>query len=103
MEYVSPDPNATVRALNVRATLDAFDLIPAIGKRIVEAHQLALENLQPEQFIRVQSWLDALKDIGAKIGAPLVQQVGAKIIENADFPPAFGSVEAVLLALDQIY
>jgi hypothetical protein len=103
MEYVSPDPKAQVRALNVRATLDAFDLIPAVGQRIVRSHHLELENLKPDHFIQVQSWLDALKEINAKIGSALVQQVGAKIIENADFPPKFNSVESVLLALDDIY
>jgi hypothetical protein len=103
MDYVSLDPEASVRAQNVRATLDAFDLLPAVGRKVVEAHDLKLEDLRPEKFIRVQNWLNALKDIESKMGTLLVQQVGAKIIENADFPSQFDSVESVLLALDQIY
>jgi hypothetical protein len=103
MDFVSPDPEAMVRALNVRATLDAFDIVPDAAKKIARAHQLPLDDLKPDQFVRVQNWLNALKEIHGKIGPVLVRQVGAKIIENAEFPPHFDTVESVLLALDQIY
>jgi len=103
MEFVCPDPNATVRAANVKATLDAFKLIPRVGRELVTRHQLSLDDLTPEKFVPVQRWLDALKEIQATVGANVLRQVGAGIVENADFPPVFDSVEAVLLALDTIY
>jgi hypothetical protein len=103
MEFVCPDPNAIVRAANVRATLDAFRLVPSVGKRIVEGHQLNLADLRPDNFVPVQRWLDMLKDIQLEVGTGVVQEVGARIIENAEFPPHFDTVEAVLLALDDIY
>lgn len=103
MDYACPDPTATVRAANVRATLEAFRLLPHVGKRIVERHALHLEDLTPDRFIPVQSWLDALRDIETQVGSSKLREVGRNIIANAAFPPALKTVEAVLLALDEIY
>jgi hypothetical protein len=103
MEFRCPDPLATVRAANVRATLDAFKLVPSVGKRIVEKHRLPVNDLRPDRMVPVQHWLDALAEIQSSVGQEVVRSVGAGIIENADFPPHFTSVEMVLLALDEIY
>jgi hypothetical protein len=103
MEFRCPDPNATVRAANVRATLDAFKLVPSMGNRLVEKHRLPPDDLRPNNLVPVQRWLDALAEIQSVIGTEVVRGVGAAIIENADFPPQFNSVESVLLALDDIY
>src|SRR5580658_5385867 len=103
MEFRCPDPNATVRAANVRATLDAFKLVPSMGNRLVEKHRLPPDDLRPNNLVPVQRWLDALAEIQSVIGNEVVRGMGAAIIENADFPPQFNSVESVLLALDDIY
>jgi len=103
MEFLCSDPDATVRAANVRATLDAFGLMPSVGKAIIERHRLNLEDLRPGNFVLVQRWLNALKEIQTQIGTSVVRKVGAQIVENADFPPRFDSVESVLAALDEIY
>jgi hypothetical protein len=103
MEFVSPDPKAMVRAANVRATLDAFQLRPSIGQRLIEKHQLALEDLRPERFIFVQRWLDALKEIQETIGSNLLHRVGTAILQNAEFPPQFDSIDTVFAHMDDIY
>jgi hypothetical protein len=103
MEFRCPDPSATVRAANVQATLDAFKLVPFVGKRLIERHKLPLDDLRPDNMVPVQRWLDALAEIQSFIGHEVLRSVGAAIIENADFPPKFDSVESVLLALDEIY
>lgn len=103
MEFVCNDPNAMVRAANVKATLDAFNLVPELGKKIVEAHKLNIEDLRPENMVPVQRWLDALREIQHRVGIALIQNVGRNIIVNADFPPHFESVEQVLEALDTVY
>jgi hypothetical protein len=103
VEFVCADPQATVRAANVRATLDAFRLVPTMGRRIVEKHKLSPAELLPDNFVLVQRWLDALRDIQAEVGPAVVREVGSRIIENADFPPHFATVENVLEALDTIY
>src|SRR5579871_367649 len=103
MEFRCPDPNATVRAANVRATFDAFKLVPSMCTRLVEKHKLPADDLRPDNLVPVQRWLDALAEIQSVVGKEVVRAVGAAIIENADFPPHFDSVESVLLALDAIY
>jgi len=92
-----------VRAANVRATLDAFHLVPSLGRRIVEKHKLSVAELLPDNYVLVQRWLDALRDIQAEVGPTVVREVGTRIIETADFPPHFATVESVLDALDDIY
>jgi hypothetical protein len=103
VEFVCPDPKATVRAANVRATLDAFHLVPSLGRRIVEKHKLSIAELLPDNFVLVQRWLDALRDIQSEVGPTVVREVGTRIVENADFPPHFATVSSVLEALDDIY
>lgn len=103
MEFFCADPTAVVRAANVRATLDAFSLVPSVGQRIIAKHRLDLEDLTPDKVIPVQRWLDALKEIQDTVGVEIVRRVGTRIIENAHFPPSFRTVDAVLEALDEIY
>ncbi len=103
MDFVCNDPSATVRAANVRATLDAFNLVPSVGKRLIARHQLDVRDLTTDNFVPVQRWLDALKEIQESVGTAVVRKVGTRIIENADFPPSFSSVEAILEQLDAIY
>jgi hypothetical protein len=103
MEFVCPDPKALVRAANVRATLDAFKLTPGFGQLIVKRHKLDLTELEPGNFVLVQRWLDVMKEIQAHVGTATVRQVGINIFHNAEFPPMYDSVEAILASLDRIY
>jgi hypothetical protein len=103
MEFFCPDPRATVRAANVRATLDAFFLVPAVGERLIARHRLDVTDLTPDKFVPVQRWLDALKEIQETVGNGVVRHVGTRIIENADFPPHLANVETILAQLDDIY
>ena len=103
MEFVSPDPQALVRAANVRATLDAFQLRPSLGERLIRNHQLELANLTPDSFILVQHWLDALEEIQKTVGTNVLHRVGSAILQNAMFPPELDSVDTVLANMDAIY
>lgn len=49
MEYECADPNATVRAANVRSTLDAFAYMPSMGQTLVARHGLPIEELHPDR------------------------------------------------------
>ncbi len=103
MEFVCPDPRALVRAANVRATFDAFKLTPAFGQLIAKRHQLDPSKLEPGNFVLVQKWLEILREIQDHVGTQTVRQVGMHIVENAEFPPMYDSVEAILAGLDRIY
>jgi hypothetical protein len=80
MEFRCPDPSATVRAANVKATLDAFKLVPSVGNRLIEKHKLRLDDLRPDNLVPVQRWLDALAEIQSVIGHEVLRSVGAAII-----------------------
>ena len=103
MEYVVQDPDAKVRAGNIRATLDAFLLVPSALRKVMEANGLHLEKVAPDEFVPLQPWLNTLRDIAAKVGPGTLRSVGMQVIHAANFPPSFDAVEAVLLALDDIY
>jgi hypothetical protein len=101
MDFVCEDPNAKVRAANVKATLDAFKLVPSLGQRIVEKHSLNVRDLKPDNFILVQRWLDAMREIQDAVGPAKLRDVGRGIVENADIPDQ--DSESILLNLDYIY
>ena len=103
MEFVCRDINATVRSANVRATFDAFLLVPSAGQRLMARHKLKLDDLAADPVVPVQRWLDALKEIHQTVGAGVVRHVGMRIIENADFPPHLPTTTSILEALDAIY
>jgi hypothetical protein len=103
MEFVCPDPAATVRAANMRAVLDAFTLVPSAGQRLIEKHRLSVADLLPDKYVPVQSFLNMLKEIQTTVGPSVLRTAGTRIVVNADFPPHFETVESVLLALDAIY
>lgn len=103
MEFVCTDPRAMVRAANVKATLDAFRVVPGIGKKLIERHELTPSELLPDKFILVQRWLNALREIQSAVGANKVRDVGRGIVENGDFPPVYTDAEDLILDIDRIY
>lgn len=103
MEFVCEDSGALVRAANARATLDAFSLVPEMGKRLIARHALDIDELTSENHVPLQRMLNALKELQEDLGPAVVRRVGMRIFEQADFPAHFDSVESILLALDTIY
>ncbi len=103
MEFVALDPDATVRAANVKATLSAFQLRPSLGQRLIDNHDLQLDDLTPDTFMPVQRWLDALKELLEQVGPNIVQRVGTALSENADFPPQFDTLDKLFEHMNAIY
>ena len=103
MEFIAPDPKASIRTANVAATLAAFRLVPRVAADILERHHLGEAVRRVSPWTPIQNYLDALRDIQDVVGSVKVRDVGRGIIEHADFPPQFQSVPDVLLALQTIY
>jgi hypothetical protein len=103
MEFVCADPLAMVRAMNVRATLDAFKQQPLFAKSLLAPFELNVENVKPDQYVPVQRWLDAMRHLQKELGPFVLRQVGTNLFGNAVIPPELNSVEAMLEALDNIY
>jgi hypothetical protein len=103
MEYLCKDPKATVRAANVLATIEAFQLLPHLVEQLLPRHGLERKKLLTTLRVPVQSWLNLLRDISERVGDAKVRQGGTNIVEIALFPATLTSVEDVLLALNDIY
>jgi hypothetical protein len=103
MEFFCSDPQAMVRAVNVQATLNAFKLQPLYAKTLLAPFGLNVEDAQPDQFVPVQRWLDAMKHLQKELGDFVLRQVGSGVAESAVLPVEFSTVESVLEALDAIY
>ena len=103
MEFIAPDPRATVRTAIVSATLAAFRLVPRVATDILERNQLGEAERRAQPWILVQRFLHALREIQDVVGPTKVRDVGRGIIEHADFPPQFSDVPSVLLGLQAIY
>ncbi len=103
MEFINNDPAATVRGANVKATLEALREAPAFSDRLIERHGLPRDALTAESFVPVQRWLNALRDIQTQVGEPALRETGTRLVQNAEFPPNYLTVESILLALNDIY
>lgn len=103
MEFIAPDPKATVRTANVSATVAAFRLVPRVASEILERRQLGEAERQKAAWVPLQRWLDVLRDIQEVVGTVKLRDVGRGIIEHADFPPTFRGVDDVLMGLQEIY
>lgn len=103
MEFTTFDPGAKVRGANVKATLEALEDVPAYGRELATSHGLNPDTLTEEKLVPVQDWLDALRDIQARVGEPALRDTGTRIVLNAEFPPQYPTVESILLALNDIY
>ncbi len=87
----------------MRATLEAFELVPSFGERLLRKHGFELDRLDSSGYVLVQKWLDMLKEIQRDVGREVLRGVGSKIVSNAKFPPELDSVPAVLQGLDHAY
>ncbi len=58
---------------------------------------------KPDAWYPQQAWLDAFKEIAAKIGSQTLLSIGKKIPENADWPPFVNSIETALSSIDIAY
>ena len=103
MEFVCADPDAEVRAANVRATLGAFQLAPTRGRELLERHGIAIEALRPEAFVPLQLWLEALRDVQRDFGPGKLRLVGSFAVENAYIPAVFVDAEALVTAIDDLH
>jgi hypothetical protein len=103
MDFVCKDPKALVRAANVRATIDAFKLVPNMCQRLIKKHKLSVQDLRPDKYVPVQHWLDALQEIQKEVGKEKLRAVGRGIVENANFPPHFVDAETMLMASNDIF
>jgi len=97
VQFVAFDPAVEVSGRVIQAA------IAGLGKGAVEVLEAyGIKDPQPDQWINLQTFLDALKAL-SEGGLLNLVAVGMKIPENAEWPPDIDSIEAALESIDTAY
>ena len=86
---------------NIMALLMALDDRRALGEQILAAN--GIENVTATSWYPLQNFVDALIELGARIGPTALREVGRKIPDNVAMPPGIKSFEDVCAAFDRAF
>jgi hypothetical protein len=101
-EFESFAPNAEVHRNVLGAFLEGFpETHRGQGQEVLRNHGLSLEN--GKDFMNLQSFLNAMREVNDKMGADLLYLIGSKIAHNAVLPPGIDSLDNCLVAIDKAY
>ncbi|MEW6352195.1 MAG: hypothetical protein AB1646_24340 [Thermodesulfobacteriota bacterium] len=102
MEFRSSAPGVEVFGAVVAAFLAAFPKgTEAVGVSTLAAQ--GIKNPDPEKWYPLQSLLNAMKDVAAKMGVDMLRRIGEGIAGNAILPPGWTTLESVLSGIDTAY
>lgn len=99
--YVASSPIVEVNGETIYSVIDGMGVFKSKAIQILADN--GIENPQPGQWYKQQSWLSAFKSISEKIGNSTLNSIGQKIPENAKFPPEINSVHKALMSIDVAY
>jgi hypothetical protein len=96
-EYVAFDPHVEVKAVAAQPVIDLVgpDMIPILQQNHIDSHT-------QDEWILLQDWLNALKDL-EQLGALDLVTIGMGVPDNAIFPPEIQGVEMALRTIDMAY
>lgn len=100
-EFVAFQEGVEVNGETVLSVIDAMKGFEVLAKDILK--KAGIDNPQPGQWYKQQSWLDAFKVISAKLGGVTLFNIGKAIPENAQFPPGIDTMEKGLALIDMAY
>ena len=100
-QFLAFDKTAEVNGETVLSIVNGMDSFKDGAKKILTANGII--DPKPGQWYRQQSWLDAFKEISAKLGGNTLILIGAKIPENAQWPPNVKTIEEALPSVDIAY
>jgi len=98
MEYVPFDKNVKVLGGVLQALIDGLGAFQQKALDLLKKE--TIESIDPEKWYSQEIYLNILKEIGSE---SILKQVGAKIPENAKFPPEIDDIIKALSALDMAY
>ncbi len=93
--------NVEVNGETVLSIVDGMGAMKTMASKILE--EAGIKDPKPGQWFKQQAWLDAFRKISATVGPNTLSQIGQKIPENAQFPPAINSIEKALGAIEVAY
>lgn len=100
-QFVALAPGVQINGGSILSIINAMGVFKRSADNILE--QRGLVNLTADQWYPQQIWLDAFKEICAKLGSSSLKQIGGNIPNTAQFPPGLDTIEKALGALDAGY
>ena len=100
-QFKAHSANVEVNGETVLSIVDGIGTMKTMAMGILE--QNGIKDPKPGQWFKQQAWLNAFKQISDSIGPNTLFQIGQKIPENAQFPPAIDAIEKALAAIDVAY
>lgn len=100
-QYRSFAPGVEVNGETVYSIIDGMGGFRSQADRILTKH--GIDTPQAGRWYPQQAWLDAFKEIAESVGQTTLFNIGLRIPENAQFPPAIDSLGAALPAIDVAY
>lgn len=101
VEFEAFEAGVEVNGRSVLAVVDGLGHFKDKAVAILAAH--GISQLDAEEWYSQQSWLNAFREIAEKLGPHALYSIGAKIPENAQFPPSLDSLEKALASIDMAY
>ncbi len=90
--------------VNGETVLSVVAGMGAFGERALKIlAECGIENPKAGLWYSQQSWLNAFRKVADTIGPSTLYQIGAKIPENAQFPPQIDSIDKGLASIDVAY
>lgn len=96
--YQARTANVEVNGETVLSIVDGMGAFKSSAIKILAEN--GISEPTPGKWYSQQSWLNAFKEIGSKVGDKTLFSIGKAIPENAQFPPQIDSVHKALGAID---
>jgi hypothetical protein len=100
-QFVAMDAKVEVNGETVLSIVDGMGAFSELGRQILK--DCGIDKPAPGRWYRQQSWLDAFRLIAESVGPRTLFNIGAKIPQNAIFPPQIDSIDKALAAIDVAY
>lgn len=97
--------NYEVSGSSLTAIVDGFRNYPSVAVKYLEMHGIAKRNeeLNPNSWYRLDSWILALEAMANEVGANSVYRIGKRVPENVVLPPHISDVRGALASIDTAY
>ncbi len=109
MQFKTFEEGIEVNGQTVYAIVDGFSLFKEIPSKILFAEGIGTKDVNgiveiaPDAWYSHDAWLRAFEKIAEDGGIALLYKIGARIPENAAFPPWVDNIDAAIRSIDIAY
>lgn len=100
-EFIAFEPGVEVNGETVLSVVDGLGAFKIMGRAILNSK--GITNPAAGGWYPQQAWLDAFKEIMAKVGRTTLEAIGKQIPDHAQWPPQIQTIEDALASIDIAY